>query len=414
MPSKKSIITAKVNKMLDAKGVGRGYIKIDQTLIDENGYKIGDIIELYNSVKNKNAAAKLIESIAEDTGTETVRIDRTLRRNLEVKLEDTVTIRRVKTVYANKVKLAPLEQAVILRNTSQLSKLLKNRAITKEDILSFNALGRRIDFIIIDFEPSYEVLVIKEDTEIEVTEETYEELMFDPKDIIPSLHMISKIYEEISIKDLKSKIDTPGKNILPILEDFILDGTIKARIKRDFVVFDKKYESDENYINYIEKKDVDIKSKEKKKTIQEISVINAIFEVSDKIVDPTLISVMMPFSEDFNGVYQMLKNSCDSLDLTCKRADEIWKYEIIIQDLIDLIYCSSVVIVDLTNKNPNVFYETGIAHALKKNVILLTQHDKDVPFDLRHIRYLKYDNTIKGLEELRKKVKKRLESLIND
>jgi len=36
-------------------------------------------------------------------------------------------------------------------------------------------------------------------------------------------------------------------------------------------------------------------------------------------------------------------------------------------------------------------YELGLAHAAKKNVIMLIQQDEDVPFDISYIRYLKYD-----------------------
>ena len=57
----------------------------------------------------------------------------------------------------------------------------------------------------------------------------------------------------------------------------------------------------------------------------------------------------------------------------CKRADDIWNHESIIQDVVSLICKSSVVICDLTGKNANVFYEAGIAHCLGKDVILITQ-----------------------------------------
>ncbi len=413
MSNKKSKISLKIKKLTGSKFAGRGIIRIDHNIMDEFNFKIGDLIEILNPTKKKNAAAHLFPSIAEDTGKEIVRVDQSTRRNLDAKQDDIITIRKVEAVYANKITLAALDQAVILRNVSQLAKLLENRAVTKEDILSFAAKDRRLDFIILDFEPNNDVLLIKEDTEIIIVQKSYKEMTFDPKSIIPDLQMISQIYEEISIRALESKIDTPGE-ILPILEDMILNGTIKARIKRDYVVFNNEYESDEDYKKKIEKEGIDVESIRKKRKVQEISVIDVIFELSEKVVDPKLVSVMMPFNEEFNGVYQMLKSSCDSLDLTCKRADEIWKYDIIIQDLIDLIYCSSAVIIDLTDKNPNVFYETGIAHTLKKNVILITQHDEDIPFDLRLIRYLKYNNTIEGLEELGRKIKKRLGSVINN
>ncbi len=97
--------------------------------------------------------------------------------------------------------------------------------------------------------------------------------------------------------------------------------------------------------------------------------------------------------------------------MSCYRADDLWNNSTIIQDVFELIYCSSVVIVDFSGKNPNVFYEVGIAHTLGKNVIPITQSIDDIPFDLRHHRTLKYLNNSEGLEELRKGLEKRLEVL---
>jgi len=53
--------------------------------------------------------------------------------------------------------------------------------------------------------------------------------------------------------------------------------------------------------------------------------------------------------------------------------------------------CSDVVVADVTGSNPNVFYEVGLAHALGKEVIVMTQGGVQVPFDIRSSRYIIYD-----------------------
>jgi hypothetical protein len=50
-----------------------------------------------------------------------------------------------------------------------------------------------------------------------------------------------------------------------------------------------------------------------------------------------------------------------------------------------------MLLADLTDKNANVFYELGLAHAAKKPVIFTSAHVDDVPFDLRHLRVIIYD-----------------------
>lgn len=64
--------------------------------------------------------------------------------------------------------------------------------------------------------------------------------------------------------------------------------------------------------------------------------------------------------------------------------------------MVSLIDRSRVVVCDCTGRNPNVFYEAGIAHTLGREVILVTQADHDIPFDRRHLRYVRYLNNGEG------------------
>lgn len=53
----------------------------------------------------------------------------------------------------------------------------------------------------------------------------------------------------------------------------------------------------------------------------------------------------------------------------------------------------------MTDKNPNVFYEVGYAHALGKSVILLTEEAGDIPFDLKDFPHIVYEGSIAGLKD---------------
>jgi len=139
-----------------------------------------------------------------------------------------------------------------------------------------------------------------------------------------------------------------------------------------------------------------------------------VFSISEvERIEPSLISVMMPFDMAFNVVYEKLKDVASNLGLHCRRADDIWENPAIIQDVVSLIDHSRVVICDCTGRNPNVFYEIGIAHTLGREVILLTQNEYDIPFDLRHLRYLKYLSNGEGLQVLGEAISSRISTLIN-
>lgn len=99
----------------------------------------------------------------------------------------------------------------------------------------------------------------------------------------------------------------------------------------------------------------------------------------------------MPFAEEFVDVYKFLiADGLDCAGYIVKRADDIKSQNNIIGDIIEGIISSDLIVADLTGANPNVYYELGIAHALNKNVILLTQEIDDLPFDLRSYRVISY------------------------
>jgi nucleoside 2-deoxyribosyltransferase len=143
-----------------------------------------------------------------------------------------------------------------------------------------------------------------------------------------------------------------------------------------------------------------------------IQVSPKVFTIPKNALNTKLVSVMMPFDAGFTKTYEAIKNACSMIDMECRRADDMWENDAIIQDIFELIYCSQVVIADLTGKNPNVLYEVGLAHTLGKDVILITQNESDVPFDLRHLRFVKYLNNDEGLARLYNLLEGRLKTLL--
>lgn len=136
-----------------------------------------------------------------------------------------------------------------------------------------------------------------------------------------------------------------------------------------------------------------------------------VFQLAPPPIDENLVSVMMPFAADFASVYIAIKGVAAELGMNCKRADDIWVHTHIIQDVVSLISKAKVVICDLSGRNPNVFYEAGIAHAIGAEVILISRHQTDVPFDLQHIRYINYLPNTEGIAALATSLKHRLQTV---
>lgn len=102
--------------------------------------------------------------------------------------------------------------------------------------------------------------------------------------------------------------------------------------------------------------------------------------------------VLMPFSDGFDNIYGNIKKSLHENGYICNRADEIIGSKPIMNKILNEIMRAHYIIADLTQQNPNVFYELGIAHTFKdaQNIILITQKVSDIPFDIRHINNIVY------------------------
>ncbi|MBN2156659.1 MAG: hypothetical protein JW776_11515 [Candidatus Lokiarchaeota archaeon] len=117
--------------------------------------------------------------------------------------------------------------------------------------------------------------------------------------------------------------------------------------------------------------------------------------------------VLMPFDPQYLEIYEdVIKPLLSELGINCVRADELYGSRAIIQDIWKSIQIAGLIIADMTEKNPNVFYELGLSHAIGKKVILITQSIEDVPFDLRHLRCIVYEHNLRGAIKLKEQLRK--------
>lgn len=119
------------------------------------------------------------------------------------------------------------------------------------------------------------------------------------------------------------------------------------------------------------------------------------------------VFTLMPFKEEFDDIYQLgIKSACKDAGAYCERVDEQIFHESILERIYNQIAKADIIVADMTGRNPNVFYETGYAHALGKRVILLTKNADDIPFDLKQYPHIVYSGKIVELKrELEKRVR---------
>jgi hypothetical protein len=114
----------------------------------------------------------------------------------------------------------------------------------------------------------------------------------------------------------------------------------------------------------------------------------------------------MPFGGWLDDYYETIYSpAIDAAGLEPHRADDLYRPSTIVNDIWAYTQKAKLLLADLTGKNPNVFYELGLAHALAKPAILVAESMDDIPFDLRALRIIVYDkNHPRWGERLQEKV----------
>jgi nucleoside 2-deoxyribosyltransferase len=100
------------------------------------------------------------------------------------------------------------------------------------------------------------------------------------------------------------------------------------------------------------------------------------------------------------------------------RADFISSTGSINRTVLRHLYQADVVIADLTDLNPNVFYELGVRHALRHGTVLMALRGTKPPFDVGDLRVVPYEDKLGGekttIPEIQRLLRAVLESHVDD
>ena len=126
------------------------------------------------------------------------------------------------------------------------------------------------------------------------------------------------------------------------------------------------------------------------------------FNLELMTVEPNAVTCLMPFHKQFDKIYNRIILATRNSGFTCRRSDDEYKEGNIMKYTIELILKAQIVVAVLEGRNPNVYYEVGIAHSIGKPVILIASENKkeEIPFDLNQHRFIFY----KSLNDLQDKL----------
>jgi hypothetical protein len=125
------------------------------------------------------------------------------------------------------------------------------------------------------------------------------------------------------------------------------------------------------------------------------------------------VFVVMSFADSLQPIYEdHIKPTALKVGLTCRRGDDFFTNGAIIQDIWNAINNAKCVIGDCTGRNPNVFYELGMAHTVGVPTIIVTQDKGDAPFDVNHVRRIQYECTPPGISHFEQALESTLREVL--
>ena len=142
--------------------VGRGVARIDYDSMDSLSASTGDVVEIGGK---RRTVAKCLPLYPSDEGKGIIRVDGLVRNNAGVAIGDTVVVRKIKAVPAEKVIVAPLE-AIPQIDERYLADALESVPLIKGDNVMVPYFGGRLTFQVIGVTPqaSDAVLVTQKTT----------------------------------------------------------------------------------------------------------------------------------------------------------------------------------------------------------------------------------------------------------
>lgn len=112
-------------------------------------------------------------------------------------------------------------------------------------------------------------------------------------------------------------------------------------------------------------------------------------------ISETSCVVIIPFGQGFEAVRNTviaLLRRMDVRAITVRDSPGIPGSAALLDSVIRMIRKADLIIADITGSNPNVMYEVGFAHALRKPVLLIVGNGQEqVPFDLRGELFFVYE-----------------------
>lgn len=223
--------------------------------------------------------------------------------------------------------------------------------------------------------------------------------------IVRDIEMIKKLKEDFSFLNVVSVFVYTDKNLIidRLEKDNHTPEDIAFRIERIEIAFNS-YLSNPAYYD-----EVLINTGTKSHYFK---IINDTYEKykACQNIEQDFIFVLMSFDPKNNEIYDEFVDAGRLVDskLIIKRIDKQRGDYRITDEILNNISKARLIICDLTDERPNVYYELGYARGLKKPVIACARKGTNIHFDIKDFRTIIYESSGELRKEITSEIKEHL------
>lgn len=109
-------------------------------------------------------------------------------------------------------------------------------------------------------------------------------------------------------------------------------------------------------------------------------------------IDASRAFLSIPYREAFPPFVSAVRKTAEQYGLTVVSSDDVFRLDQLIKKVFEDIYTSTICLINISGNNPNVMLECGLAMALGKELVLLSDGRSGVPVDLNGMLVIQYDN----------------------
>ena len=209
--------------------------------------------------------------------------------------------------------------------------------------------------------------------------------------LVPMLYLFIRVYmrkADLSLEKQKIELEMFRKS----LENSIYSTTEKMASDKD------RWEDVNHMLFEAARKSVHDAEKSENQYLDSLSIHKPSIEV-----DHNKAFLLAPINPRFERQVNVIKTACDDIGINCETADEEFISGPILSVIVQKMLSANLVIAVIDGRNPNVFYELGLAHAFGKTVVMVSGGLEDIPFDIQSQRMVivDWDNPA-SVEKIRK------------